>query len=116
MPRSVKACLTDIKDAIAGIEGIVIGMTFAEYQSSWRDQRAVERGLEIISEASRRIPDSIKVRYPHLPWHGIASIGNHLRHEYQHIDPEIIWEIATVRLGRLSRAVADALKDFEEPT
>ncbi len=51
-----------------------------------------------------------------MPWHGIASIGNHLRHEYQHIDPEIIWEIATVRLERLSRAVADALKDFEEPT
>ncbi|HEB79602.1 MAG TPA: DUF86 domain-containing protein [Rhodospirillales bacterium] len=44
-------------------------------------RRAVERGIEIISEASRQIPPEMKSNYPDIHWQEIASIGNLLRHE-----------------------------------
>jgi len=58
-------------------------------------QRAVERGLEIISEATRHIPDDYKALAPEIPWPQIAAIGNLLRHEYQRADNSAIWNIVT---------------------
>jgi uncharacterized protein with HEPN domain len=78
-------------DAIAGIESTVAGRTFAGYQQSWPIRRAVERGIEIISEASRHIPEDLKERHPHIYWREIAAIGNLLRHEYGRIDDRIMW-------------------------
>ncbi len=49
-------------DAIAGIEATVVEATFVEYRGSWTMRRAVERGIEIISEASRHLPAEMKTR------------------------------------------------------
>jgi uncharacterized protein with HEPN domain len=55
---------------------------FAQYAGSWQIRRAVERGIEITSEASRHLPDELKAQYPQIYWKEIAAIGNLLRHEY----------------------------------
>ena len=68
-------------------------------------QRAVERGLEIISEASRNVTDEYKALAPEIPWRQIAAIGNLLRHEYQRTDSSAIWNIVTEHLPALSNAV-----------
>jgi uncharacterized protein with HEPN domain len=56
---------------------------------------AVLRNLEIVSEASRRISDELKERYPGVPWTGIAGAGNVYRHDYDEIDDRIVWDTAT---------------------
>jgi Protein of unknown function DUF86 len=56
-------------------------MTFEEYSSDRKTQRAVERCIEVISEASRHIPDEIKGDRPLIPWRDVATIGNVFRHE-----------------------------------
>ena len=61
-------------------------------------QRAVERGLEIISKASRHVPDDLKAIAPNIPWRQIAAIGNMLRHEYQRADVTATWNIIEQRL------------------
>lgn len=68
-------------------------------------QRAVERALEIISEASRAIPDERKAGYPDVPWSQIAGIGNVLRHEYHRVEPVIVWNITQTHLPVLAVAV-----------
>jgi uncharacterized protein with HEPN domain len=68
-------------------------------------QRAIERGLEIISEASRHIPDDQKALAPEIPWRQIAAIGNLLRHEYQRADSSLVWNIVIEHLPRLGAAV-----------
>jgi uncharacterized protein with HEPN domain len=80
--RSVRLRLHDILEAIEGIESTAAGMSFAEYEQSWQARRAVERGIEIISEASRHVPDELKLQYQHIYWREIAGSGNLLRHEY----------------------------------
>jgi uncharacterized protein with HEPN domain len=54
-------------------------------------RRAVERELEIISEASRHIPADLQEAAPEVPWREIAGIGIVLRHEYQRVADKIVW-------------------------
>ena len=77
MPRrSVLLRLTDIDDAIRGIAAATGGIDFEAFNEDWTVQRAVEHGLEIISEASRHIPEDLRALTPDVPWRQIAAIGN----------------------------------------
>jgi uncharacterized protein with HEPN domain len=61
---SVRLRLLDILDAIRGIEDTLGGLDFDAYQTIWHLRRATERGIEIISEASRHIPQELKRKRP----------------------------------------------------
>jgi uncharacterized protein with HEPN domain len=74
-------------------------------------QRAIERGLEIISEASRGIPEGQKSAHPGVPWTQIAGIGNIRRHEYHRVEPTIVWNITQTHLPSLSMAIGQMLAD-----
>lgn len=60
MARRIRPALQSILDAIAGIEEALRGKSFAEYEESWLLRHGVQRGIEIISEASRRIPEALR--------------------------------------------------------
>ena len=79
--------------------------TFSQYERDAKTQRAVERCLEVISEASRRIPHKIKKQHQKIPWGNIAGIGNILRHDYRSIANKIIWDTVDVRLPELLEAM-----------
>ena len=104
---SVRLRLHDILEAIEGIRGTVAGIDFETYRTTWHIRRAVERGIEIISEASRHIPDELKREHPRIPWHEIAAIGNLLRHEYQRVDDRIMWRVVERYLPELEEAVGE---------
>jgi uncharacterized protein with HEPN domain len=105
MARSVLLRLIDIRDSISGIESVIAENDFKDFNDSWAMQRAVERGLEIISESSRHLPDDIKALTPNIPWRQIAAIGNLLRHEYQRTDTRATWNITQEHLSPLGEAV-----------
>jgi len=109
MTRSVHARLVDMRDAVAGIRETLAGSDLEAFQKSWVQQRAVERGLEIISEASRSLPEEMKRGTPDVPWPQISAIGNILRHEYQRVEPRIVWNITREHLPRLDVAVRTLL-------
>ena len=105
MTRTVTARLDDILDAIAGIRETLHGQDFETFAKTWHLQKATERGLEIISEASRAIPANMKGGAVNIPWTEIAGIGNVLRHDYQRVEPLIIWNIVDAHLGPLEQAI-----------
>jgi len=51
---------------------------------------AVERGIEVISEASRHLGEELKAQHKEVRWKDIAGIGNVLRHDYQRVDASIV--------------------------
>ena len=106
MPLYRLAAVNDILAAIARIERYLEGSTKDAFQSDTLRQDAIIRCLEVISEASRRIPDAYKNGYPAIPWKEIAGIGNILRHEYQRVSNSMIWDIASTRLSELKDAAA----------
>lgn len=94
-----------ILEAIANIEDDLAGHTFDSFCAERRTRQLVERNLEIVSEASRRLPDDLKAGEPEINWRAIASIGNVLRHDYHRSQPAILWQACQTDLGPLKAAV-----------
>jgi uncharacterized protein with HEPN domain len=114
VPRSILLRLTDIRDTIDRIQSLAAGVAFDTFNANWAMQRAVERGLEIISEASRHIPDDLKALAPDIPWRQIAAIGNLLRHEYQRADIRATWNIIEEHLPPLASAIERLIVEAEQ--
>jgi uncharacterized protein with HEPN domain len=60
------------------------------------------RCLEIISEASRRLPDEIKARYPSIAWKNMAGAGNVYRHDYEDVAAKLVWDTMQLALPPLA--------------
>ena len=81
-----------ILEAIANIETDIMGYDFERFRADRRTRQLVERNLEILSEASRRLPNEYKDREVKIAWRAIAGIGNVLRHDYHETYPTILWD------------------------
>jgi uncharacterized protein with HEPN domain len=95
----------DMLESIRGIERATAGKTYRDYERSWVLRSAVERGIEVISEASRHLDRELKAEYKDVRWKDIAGIGNVLRHEYQRVDGAIIWKAIKDDLPPLKKAL-----------
>jgi uncharacterized protein with HEPN domain len=84
---------------------VISGKTFADFQADWTLRFIVQRGIEIISEATRRLPADILQTRPEIRWRSIGGIGNVLRHEYHTISDKIIWDVVALELPTLKVAV-----------
>ena len=98
-------------EAIDGIGIALQGRSFEEFQADWLLRHGVQR--EIISEASRHIPENLKARRPEIPWTEIAGIGSILRHAYHRVSDRVIWNTATHALAPLRAAVIALLADLQ---
>ncbi|EJW13461.1 Uncharacterized protein DUF86 [Rhodovulum sp. PH10] len=89
-------------------------MSFAEFKADQKTMYAVIRCLEIISEASRRLPAEMKQRHDHIPWAQIAGSGNIYRHEYDGVRETMIWQTVHGGLGPLETVVEAELARLGE--
>ncbi len=104
----------DMLEAIERILRYVDGMGLAEFLADDRTQDAVIRNLEVLGEASKRIPNHITARYPQIPWSRIGDMRNILVHEYHSVDPEIILDSTHHDLPPLLRPLRAMLDDEDE--
>ncbi|MCE5252541.1 DUF86 domain-containing protein [bacterium] len=105
MPRDYKVFLEDIIKASQNILDDTEGMTYAGFFSDRKTCDAVVRNLEIIGEAVKNIPESVRIEYPEIPWKRIAGLRDILIHEYFGVDKEIIWDVIQNKVPILEKAV-----------
>jgi uncharacterized protein with HEPN domain len=108
----LKLRLDDILSAIEPLEILCSGQTAESLSSDWVRARALERGLEIISEASRHVPIELKATAPHIPWRQVADIGNILRHAYERVDMALLLAVVTRDLPPLRQAIASMIQNL----
>lgn len=106
---SLAARLTDIVEAIEHIRGEMAGVAIDAFEADWRKRWLVERGVEIISEASRHLTEPLKARHPEIPWRKVAGIGNVLRHDYEVISAPVMWKLVQDDLAPLERVCREEL-------
>ncbi len=83
--------LESIRPNIVLAQSFCAGPTQDQFHSDLRTVYAVIRCLEIISEASRRLPETLKSRHPDQPWMDIAGAGSVYRHAYDTVSTTRIW-------------------------
>jgi uncharacterized protein with HEPN domain len=101
--------LTDIIEAVELIRSEMAGVTLKAFEPDKRKRWLVERGVEIISEASRHLPDELKARHPEIPWPKVAGIGNVLRHDYERVAYDVLWHVVRDDLPPLEKVCREEL-------
>jgi uncharacterized protein with HEPN domain len=110
MPSSSpELALVDIANNIALAREFVRDFSYAEFAADRRTVYAVIRCLEIISEASRRLPIDLKERHPQIDWIEIAAAGSVYRHAYQLVRDDTIWETVQQSLAPLGTVAEQEL-------
>lgn len=106
--------LTDIIEAIGRIRDVLTDTTLDTFENDWQRQWLVERGVEIVSEASRHLGDDLKARHPEIPWRKVAGIGNVLRHDYETIAAPVLWKLVQADLPALESVCRAELTRLDE--
>ena len=106
--------IQDIFDSINDIEHFIEGMNFNDFKLDRKTVNAVVRSIEIIGEASKKIPESIRNTRPEIPWKKMAGMRDKLAHEYFGVDLEIIWKVATEEIHQLKPGIQQILNNLQE--
>lgn len=123
-PKDLKL-LWDMQDAARAATSFVEGRTHEEYLQDLALRFAVERAVEIVGEAARRVSEEARATLPGVAWGAIVATRHILVHEYGELDHDAIWRIATRHLPELLRLLQtvlsshppgpEAMKDLAEP-
>jgi uncharacterized protein with HEPN domain len=114
MQRKVGHALHDMLEAIDRIEQILAGKSSDDFAASWQMQWLAQRAIEIISEASRAIPDDLTATRPEIPWARVRAIGNVMRHEYDGLSNQIVWNVLVDEFPRLKEALYAIRSELKE--
>jgi uncharacterized protein with HEPN domain len=110
MPSDTAAVLRDIEHHIHLANQFIAGLDFETFRVDARTVFAVIRCLEIVSEASRRLPDELKARHPSIPWKDIAGAGNVYRHDYEDVAAKLVWDTVQLALPPLQAVIVQEIE------
>jgi len=110
--RPVKLILQDMLDAIYGIENFIAGMSENDYKKDEKTQASVERYLEILGEASNKLPEEFYLLHEHIQWHRIISLRNRIIHAYFDVNNSIVWNVITQFLPGLKNDLQKLLNNL----
>lgn len=103
--KPAHTALRDISHHIELAVAFAAGFDLDAFKNDLKTIYAVTRCLEIISEASRRLPDEMKARHAGIAWKQMAGAGNVYRHDYEDVAAAFVWETVQRALPPLKTAI-----------
>lgn len=113
MPPTLADRLIHILSAIDAVQNMLANKTLEDFSNDLLLRLAVERALEIICEASHRLPHEVKAQQKSIDWQRMIDFGNLLRHAYHRVDAQIVFEIASRDLPPLKAFAERVIRELE---
>lgn len=113
MKRDYKMYIDDILESMNKIQKYISGLEYEEFTQKNMVIDAVIRNLEIIGEASKYVPEDVRVRYSDIPWGKMVGLRNVVIHGYFGVDLSIVWEIITKNIPEVKSLIENALEDVK---
>jgi len=101
----------DIAESIKDAQEFVQGYTFEDFRKDRKTVYAVIRAIEVIGEAAKNIPESIRSKYPDIPWRDMAGMRDKLIHAYFGVDLEVLWKTIRQDLPALKGMISEMLAE-----
>lgn len=111
--REYRDYIQDIIGSINEIECFTRGISFKEFTGDRKTFNAVIRSIEVIGEASKKIPKNLREKFPTIPWKKMSGMRDKMIHEYFGIDEEILWKAAKDEIPPLKPLIQNVLKTIE---
>jgi len=106
--------IEDIRDAIDQATRFIAGITYEQFLEDSKTVYAVIRALEVVGEATKCVPDSVRVRYPEVPWRKMAGMRDKLIHHYFGVNISVVWKTVAEELPALAPLIGRILAEIAE--
>ncbi|MBI3011875.1 MAG: DUF86 domain-containing protein [Candidatus Omnitrophica bacterium] len=104
--------LRDMLDAMQKVAEFTRGMDASAFRSDEKTAFAVIRALEVLGEAAKNIPQTVRDRYPQVPWREVAGIRDKLIHEYFGVNLDVVWRAVQQDLPQLTPVIVQMLGEL----
>lgn len=85
-------------------------LTFETFSQDETLRRAFVRSLEIIGEATKKIPDDFRAQHPQVAWRAMAGMRDRLIHDYFGVDYDLVWDVVRNRIPELRTQISALLE------
>jgi uncharacterized protein with HEPN domain len=111
--RSSSDHLEDILDAAEKAQAFAEGTTYESFVDDDKSVFAVIRALEVVGEATKRLPQPLRDEYPQVPWSSMAGMRDNLIHDYSDVDRQLVWRTVQDELPEVRRHLRMILEEME---
>jgi len=110
MSLSVGEYLRHILDETNYLVSRTQGLSQGRFRQDETLKRAFVRSLEIIGEATKRVPEDFRRKYPQIEWRAMAGMRDRLIHAYFGIDYDIVWDVVINKAPQLQQDIAEIMR------
>ena len=110
--REVQDFLEDILQAVEKTRAFTEGQDLESFAADEKTAFAVVRALEIIGEATKRIPEDVRAKHPEVPWRSMAGMRDKLIHDYVSVNLEVVWRTITEDLTTLPALIQSVIANL----
>ena len=114
MPPSPRELLLHMRDEVDYLQRNAASLTHASFVDDETLTRSFVRSLEILGEATKKIPKTFRREHPEVEWRAMAGMRDRLIHDYFAVDLDIVWDVVTRKLPLLRRQIDEILVELGE--
>ncbi len=111
MSKDTKEYLRHINDECTFIISVTQNLHLEQFLQDEILKRAVIRSLEIIGEATKKIPADIKVKWRSIPWKNMAGMRDRLIHDYMGVNYPIVWDVLKNKIPEIHKEISEYLEN-----